>query len=527
LAAQRQQSTRYSCVIRIKTDFQFTGGIFMAALVQFSDVHFAYRLEPTLTIDAWSWHADQHWAVIGGNGSGKTTLAKLIADRLRPQRGTIELLDSIDPERDVYYVSFDLQKELVEHDLRYDESNEREDAFDVGTSVRSAILQGRKTGGIADARFDELVDALGIHHILERGIRYISTGEGRKTLLARALLATPKILILDNPLEGLDRNARNEFAQLLETLLGGHPSTKEIPLLLLVPAGSELPQGITHVLQLDRGTPTFAGTRAEFVARGSRGSRRPNAIEQPLPPPLRSDFALPKNIPLLALDGVNVSYNDTPVLTDIHWHFERGQHCHVSGPNGAGKSTLLSLISGDNHKGYGQPLWLYGKKRGSGESVWEIKANCGIVNTPLQLTFVGRQRVLEVVASGLHDTIGLYDFCGGRERELTIDWIKAVGLEALAEHRFDQLSFGEQRLALLARAMVKSPPLLILDEPCLGLDGVHRDQFLMLVDRIAAQGHTQILYVNHVAEEMPACINQWLELVPHARGGSTARVTNR
>ncbi|MET0377576.1 MAG: ATP-binding cassette domain-containing protein [Spongiibacteraceae bacterium] len=490
----------------------------MAALVQFTDVHFAYRLEPTLTLENWTWQAGEHWAITGGNGSGKTTLAKLIADRLRPQRGSVQRSGSIDAERDVCYVSFDLQKELIDHDLRFDESNEREDAFDVGTSVRSAILQGRAE----DARFAELVDALGIGHILRRGIRYISTGEGRKTLLARALLSMPKILILDNPLEGLDQQARADFTQLLERLLGG-----ATPLLLLVPAGSELPRGISHVLQLDHGRAAFAGTRAQFIDFSARSKRYAVATEQTLPPPLRADFVLPKNTPLLELAGVNVSYNDTPVLTDIHWRFERDRHCHVSGPNGAGKSTLLSLISGDNHKGYGQPLWLYGKKRGSGESVWEIKANCGIVNTPLQLTFVGRQRVLEVVASGLHDTIGLYDFCGGREKELTIDWIKAVGLEALAEHRFDQLSFGEQRLALLARAMVKSPPLLILDEPCLGLDGAHRELFLALVDTIAAQNHTQILYVNHVAEEMPHCINQWLALEPHAEGGYTAHVTSR
>lgn len=491
----------------------------MAALVEFFDVHFAYRLEPVLTLDHWQWQRGEHWAVTGGNGSGKTTLAKLIADQLRPQRGTIKLLDGVDPARGVHYVSFDLQKELIEHDLRFDESNEREDAFDVGTSVRSAILQGRD----ADARFDELVAVLGIGHILARGIRYISTGESRKTLLARALLSQPKILILDNPLEGLDRHARADFTALLETLLG----SAQVPLLLLVPAGSELPAGISHVLQLEHGRAKFAGTRAEYEQLSAQQTRYAHIREVPLPPPLRLDFALPRNTPLLDMAGVNVSYNDTPVLTDIHWRFEREQHCHVSGPNGAGKSTLLSLISGDNHKGYGQPLWLYGKKRGSGESVWEIKANCGIVNTPLQLTFVGRQRVLEVVASGLHDTIGLYDFCGGREKELTLEWIHSVGLEALAEHRFDQLSFGEQRLALLARAMVKSPPLLILDEPCLGLDAPHRELLLALTDRIAAQNHTQILYVNHVAEEMPRCINQWLELVPHPNGGYTARVTNR
>jgi molybdate transport system ATP-binding protein len=134
--------------------------------------------------------------------------------------------------------------------------------------------------------------------------------------------------------------------------------------------------------------------------------------------------------------------------------------------------------------------------------------------------------VLEVVASGLYDTIGLYQNCDGREKELTLAWIHAVGLGELAQHRFDQLSFGEQRLALLARAMVKSPPLLILDEPCIGLDSIHKQQFLALVDHIAAQGHTQILFVSHIVEELPACINQWLQLVPHAEGGHTALVQN-
>jgi len=485
-------------------------------LVRCTDVHFAYRLEPALHIADWQWLPQQHWAVIGGNGAGKTTLAKLICDRLRPQRGGVELAAGINPDRDVHYVSFDLQKELVDHDLRFDESNEREDAFDVGTSVRAAILQGQPE----TPRFAELTHALGIGHILDRGIRYISTGEGRKTLLARALLASPRILMLDNPLEGLDRQARAEFLQQLELLLAG-----STPILLLLPAGSDLPRGISHVLQLERGEVTFSGARADFDAYQIAHAHTQSTQQRQLPAPLR-EFKLPESTPLLELAGVNVSYNDTPVLTDIHWRFARGQHCHVSGPNGAGKSTLLSLISGDNHKGYGQPLWLYGNRRGSGESVWEIKANCGIVNTPLQLNFVGRQRVLEVVASGLHDTIGLYDFCGGREKELTLAWIEAVGLQSLAEHRFDQLSFGEQRLALLARAMVKSPPLLILDEPCLGLDGDHRRLFLALVDRIAEQNHTQILYVNHVVEEMPACINQLLELIPHAAGGYTARVTD-
>lgn len=483
-------------------------------LVTLDDVQFSYRLDPALRIAHWQWRAGEHWAVVGGNGSGKTTLARLLRDEVRAQRGRIALVDGLDPERDIVYVSFDLQRELMEHDNRFDDSELRADAFDVGTTVRQAILQGRAE----NERFTHLVESFGIGHILHRGIRFISTGEGRKTLLARALLAQPKLLILDNPLEGLDRNMQRELNALLETLLAG-----DTPLLMLLPLGAALPQGITHVMQLERGQVRSSGPRAEFDA--ACVSAPETFDDTPLPHPLQRTAPLCAEAAPIAMEGVSVSYHDEPILNDIRWTLARGQHCCISGPNGAGKSTLLSLISGDNHKGYGQPLWLFGRKRGSGESVWELKANCGIVNTPLQLNHIGRQRVLEVVASGLYDTIGLYEHVGGREKEVTLEWIHAVGLDTLRDHRFDQISFGEQRLALLARAMVKSPPLLILDEPCLGLDSAHRRHFLNLVDRIAAQGHTQVLYVSHEAGELPACINQWLQLVPHAQGGYTARVS--
>ncbi len=484
-------------------------------LVAFDQIYFSYRLDPALRIARWQWLAGEHWAVVGGNGAGKTTLAQLMRDELRPQRGRIGYGDHIDPSRDILYVSFALQRELIEHDNRYDDSNERDDAHDVGTTVQQAILQGAE----ASERFDRLVDNFGLRAILNRGIRVISTGEGRKTLLARALFAQPKILILDNPLEGLDKNMQAELSRAIENLLTG-----DTPLLLLLPLGSTLPSGITHVLELERGEVASIGPRADFDKLHRNDKTSISSVA--LPPPLQRASPFDVNAAPIEMQGVNVQYDATPVLTDIHWRFDRGQHCCISGPNGAGKSTLLNLITGENHKGYGQPLFLFGRKRGSGESVWELKANCGIVNTPLQLNNLNRQRVLEVVASGLYDTIGLYQNCTGREKELTLEWIHAVGLDELKQHRFDQLSFGEQRLALLARAMVKSPPLLILDEPCIGLDGAHKQHFIALVERIAKQGYTQVLYVSHVPEELPGCINQWLQLVPHENGGSTAVVSN-
>jgi molybdate transport system ATP-binding protein len=488
-------------------------------LITLEQIYFSYRLDPALRIDRWQWLPREHWAVVGGNGAGKTTLAQLLRDELRPQRGSIEYDTGIEPARDILYVSFAMQRELIEHDNRYDDSNEREDAHDVGTTVRQAILQGKEEQGApADERFDQLVDNFGLRPILNRGVRFISTGEGRKTLLARALFAQPKILVLDNPLEGLDKHMQAELSRAIENLLTG-----DTPLLLLLPLGSKLPSGITHVLELERGEVISNGPRAKFE--GLHKADTVHIAQIALPPPLQRAKPFDMQAALIDMQGVNVQYDDTPILTDIHWRFERGQHCCISGPNGAGKSTLLNLITGENHKGYGQPLFLFGRKRGSGESVWELKANCGIVNTPLQLNNLNRQRVLEVVASGLYDTIGLYQNCTGREKELTLEWIHAVGLDELKQHRFDQLSFGEQRLALLARAMVKSPPLLILDEPCIGLDGAHKQQFIALVERIAEQGYTQVLYVSHVPEELPKCINQWLQLVPHENGGSKAVVS--
>lgn len=480
-------------------------------LIALDDINFSYHIDANLDIKHWRWQYGEHWAVVGGNGAGKTTLARLLRDEIRAQRGAVQIAADIDRERDILYVSFALQRQLIEHDNRFDDSEQRADACDNGTTVKQAILQQHPE----NERFRHIVDSFGLGAILHRGIRFISTGEGRKTLLARALFAAPKILILDNPLEGLDRNMQRELSALLEKLLAG-----DTPLLLLLPSGAALPQGITHVLELDRGHVVSCGTRAQFEA--IEHETKAASIVNELPPPLHRASPIPLDAIAIDMRGVNVSYHDEPILRDIHWRFDRGRHCCISGPNGAGKSTLLSLITGDNHKAYGEPLWLFGRKRGTGESVWELKANCGVVNTALQLNNMSRQRVLEVVASGLYDTIGLYQNCSGREKELTLAWIHAVGLDELAEHRFDQLSFGEQRLALLARAMVKSPPLLILDEPCIGLDGAHKKQFLALIDRIATQRHTQILYVSHVAEELPMCINQWLQLVPHAEGGFTA-----
>ena len=332
----------------------------------------------------------------------------------------------------------------------------------------------------------------------------------RKTLLLRAIISQPQLLILDNPLDGLDLASQQEMAVILEELL-----QSELRLLLLCRQLEDLPAGVSHLLVLEDGRKIRAGEREAVL-----GDARVQALMNPpplelgeLPAAAERPWRLVRGQPLLELQGVKVNYGAIEVFRNLDWVLRLGQHCHISGPNGCGKTTLLSLINGDNHKAYGQNITLFDQRRGTGESVWEIKQKYGLVDTRLQLAHVRGMRVIEVVVSGFFDTIGLYDDWGDQQRQTAGRWLRALGLGEREQQEFDALSFGMQRMVLLARAMVKSPIILILDEPCLGLDSYHRRAVLAAIDHIAEHSDTHILYVSHCAGEVPACINQRLEFV--------------
>jgi molybdate transport system ATP-binding protein len=218
-----------------------------------------------------------------------------------------------------------------------------------------------------------------------------------------------------------------------------------------------------------------------------------------------------------------VSFGDLCVVRDLSWRLDRHQHCLIAGPNGCGKSTLLDLLTGDNHKAYGQEVYLFGTRRGSGESVWDIKRRFGRVDARMQFQVPAGSRVLDVVLSGHFDSIGLRDRPSDRQREAGRAWLRALGLLPHAAEEFHTLSFGLQRLVLLARAMVKAPRILLLDEATLSLDAGHRRLLLDAVDHVVAGSDCQLLFVSHTAGEVPRCINQQLHFEPRA-GGSRVTV---
>ena len=212
------------------------------------------------------------------------------------------------------------------------------------------------------------------------------------------------------------------------------------------------------------------------------------------------------------MKGVTVKFDDAVIFDNFDWAVRRGENWAVLGPNGAGKTTLLDLITGDNLQGYANEIYLFGVLKGSGETIWDIREKIGVVSSELQVRYRKGIQSRDVVASGLFDSIGLFRRLSPEERRTVEDWMDLLGILPMAERVFDRLSYGERRMVLIARAMVKSPPLLILDEPCQGLDPANRRKMLKLIDRIGAGTGTRIIYVSHYEEEIPSCINRVLRL---------------
>jgi molybdate transport system ATP-binding protein len=456
----------------------------------------------------------QQWALLGPNGAGKTTLAKLLTGQLVGASGDIALGDKLTDEG-IAYVSFEEQKQLQDHDRRFDDSETRASAFDAGTRAIDAILQGQEP----PPEFAGWVEQLQMSHILGRGIRFTSTGEMRKILLLRALVSRPALIILDSPMDGLDLASQRELHDLIDSLLDSHLNSGP-RILLLCRDLRDLPAGVSHVMVLTEGGVAGAGPRADTLAQEAVIELMEPELPglAALPPPAVRPYELSATEPRVVMEDVHVSYYDNTVLNGVNWRLDAGQHCAIAGPNGCGKTTLLSLINGDNHKAYGQNITLFGRLRGSGESVWDIKQKFGGIDTQLQLNHVRGMNAIEVVVSGFFDTIGLYDDWGDQQRATAQQWLAALGIPELESQPFDDLSSGLQRMVLLARAMVKSPAILILDEPCLGLDSYHRRLILQAADHIAENSDTQILFVSHSRGEAPNCINQWLDFVPGDTG---------
>jgi len=461
----------------------------------------------------WTINEGEHWAILGENGSGKNLLIDALTRRVPLSSGSIRTCFHSGPAPfsragQVAVVTFGSCGAAARRRLPYLQARWESAELALAPVARSLLSDG---SGIETAQSTDILARFGLREVLDRPIISLSSGEFRKLMLVDALLKKPKLLVIEEPFAGLDRESAAEFRQLLE-----EQCRSRVPcLILFLSRPWDLPEGVSHLICVQSHRIAAIGPRAKvqnskafsasLVAAGKPDSRIP------MPGKERHLKGLGSN-PIIEMTKVSVRYDGHPILEDITWSVNEGEHWAILGPNGAGKSTLLSLVLADNPQAYANDIRLFGRRRGSGESIWDIKRKIGWVSPELQFCYPGEATALEVVCSGLFDSIGLYRNASRQDVERAMDWIERLAVSDLADRTFWSLSAGEQRLVLLARALVKEPPLLVLDEPCLGLDLAHVGRFIDKLEQLSAIRDTTLLYVSHRAEELPSTITHILRL---------------
>jgi molybdate transport system ATP-binding protein len=451
----------------------------------------------------WDIRQGQHWAVIGPNGAGKSTLMRALIGETPVVRGRIEPASPAALRAQAAVVSFERQRGMLVRDEQADEHRHFSGDLDGGARVRDYVrpaASGWTRHGLPPGR-------LGIEPLLERRIRDLSNGEMRRFQIALALAAAPRLLILDEPFEGLDAPSRAELADLIGSLMND-----ERAVVLVTHRAQETPPQVTHLLGIRDGRVVFQGRRENPAVRaGVEALYAPAGSGSPPLPLTRGGAAAPSDEPLIELHDVTVRHKGVVLFEHLSWTVRPLEHWALCGPNGSGKTTLLRLIAGEHPQAYANRVRVFGRGRGEA-TLRELKAGIGAVSPELQVRYRKPLTVLDVVISGYYDSIGLYRHATALQARSARRWLESLGIEPLAGKPFPHLSQGEQRMVLLARAMIKPPRLLILDEPCQGLDRTNRRRILAVVDRIAAAGVTTILYVTHHADEMPTCITRRLDL---------------
>ena len=519
-------------------------------LVTINNCNVQDRMKVCIRRVDWCMKPGEAWLVMGSNGSGKSHFIHALAGKLSFVPNEVNGTEVPPPmytsvfKDSVSIVSLESAAALIEEERSRDES-EIMDKEDIGRTGRQYICEvlggSSKKGAPLPAIASRLetmpqVKLCGVEKILDRGLRYMSTGEIRRTLLCRALLSGCRLLILSDPFAGLDTESRRILLEFFDTIVSKQLSAMETDsafprIILSMERFNEIPSGINRVLEFSESKISFCGERSVYekilldrnVEKSAKIKEEQHAFLMELDKIRKESNALTSEIytnsvpeSLICFDKVNVGWGDHHVLVDLTWEVKNGVHWLLRGPNGSGKTTILELITGDNMQVFRENIKLFGRRRGSGETIWDIKRNLGIVSYRLHVEYrmVGGTDLQSVIISGFHDSIGLYEVATDFEIATARAWLHLAGFEGREHETFGSLSYGEQRAVLILRAAVKSPRVLILDEPCHGLDDDYRFKILHLLSVIAGTGTTTLLHVTHDPTEVLECEKHILELHP-------------
>ncbi len=468
----------------------------------------------------WKIESGQHWAIVGPNGAGKTILLDVMAGKWPVWKGKIAYIWDAPLREVIELVSNDYSfNRIVSAGAEYYQQRFHAYEAERAPTMRAVLTDQLRPVGTVDEKsvklapslvteqnLNQVCEMLSITHLLDHPFVTLSNGETRRMLLAKSLLKHPKMLLLDNAFSGLDVFSREVLRNALGRL--AHSGVT----IVMATTASEIPPCITNVLEMADGRIKKQSSVADFGSAGEKMliAQKPDAIKlADFGEPLHTAFAY-----AMDLRNIRVNYSGEQILKGVNWKIKKGEKWALSGANGSGKSTLLSIITADNPQRFANDYDLFDKKRGGiGASIWDIKQKIGHVSPELHLYFPRNTTVFKTIASGFFDATGVFFKKLSDEQILRVHQVAdLLHVHSLIEKDFSQLSKGRQRLVLLARALVKNPPLLILDEPCQGLDSDAIEYFKSVVDAVCDTPERTLIYVSHYVNEIPDCVTKFLKL---------------
>lgn len=461
------------------------------------------------------WKAGEHWAIIANSGTELTAFLETLRGNTHLPKGEV-----VRPFADRYLSQqSDFGKVHSYRDLIANVSQQYK--FRNKSNLQNFYFQQRFNSQEADqaATVQEYLTEnshsipgpwtlgkvsalLRLDLLLDTSILKLSNGETRRLALALGLLKQPKIYLMDQPMTGLDLESRLAFGDFLKAIMqeGIH--------VILSTSTFEIPSGITQVARLDQSGIVQTWNALSYNLTRNRSQEIPLKIEllKGLLPKIGSKSEI------IRLENVSIRYGNKTILDRINWQVNSGQRWQVKGQNGSGKSTLISLLIGENPQAYSQDIFLFGRKRGSGESIWDVKRPTGFVAPELARYFPANQTCWKVILSGLFDTMGLFKKANPDQESKALEWLTLFDLLAVKDIPIYKLSLAQQRWTLLARALIKEPKLLILDEASQGLDDLQKEIFKETIQKICELSDITLIYVSHYPEDIPHQVNKILDL---------------